>query len=103
MQISLQSPFFMFYPSQMISEEIHLRLAVLKPEYVDVYDDSAAHAGHAGSVAGGGHFDLTIVSSAFAGKNTLARHRMVMALFADLIPHPIHALSIKKTLTPDEL
>jgi BolA protein len=54
-------------------------------------------------VAGGGHFDLTIVSSAFAGKNTLARHRMVMALFADLIPHPIHALSIKKTLTPDEL
>ncbi|STQ90548.1 BolA family protein [Iodobacter fluviatilis] len=90
-------------PSVMIVEEIHSRLGVLQPEYVDIDDDSASHAGHAGSVAGGGHYDLTIVSAQFAGKNTLARHRMVMALFVDLIPHPIHALSIKKTLTPDEL
>ncbi len=103
MKMSLQNPFSKSSPSVMIAEEIHSRLAVLQPEYVDVYDDSASHAGHAGSVAGGGHYDLTIVSAQFAGKNTLARHRMVMALFADLIPHPIHALSIKKTLTPDEL
>ncbi|AZN38074.1 BolA family transcriptional regulator [Iodobacter ciconiae] len=101
--MSLQGPFSKSFPSVMITEEIHSRLAVFKPEYVDVYDDSASHAGHTGSAAGGGHYDLTIVSAQFAGKNTLARHRMVMALFADLIPHPIHALSIKKTLTPDEL
>jgi BolA protein len=103
MKKSLLNPFAMCSPSVMITTEIHSRLAVLQAEYVDIYDDSASHAGHTGSAAGGGHYELTIVSAAFAGKNTLARHRMVMALFADLIPHPIHALSIKKALTPDEL
>lgn len=81
-------------------DEIRARLAPLAATEISLHDDSASHAGHAGS-GGGGHFDLLIVSPAFTAKNAIARHRMVYALLADLIPQRIHALSIK-ALTPDE-
>ncbi|QKJ67011.1 MULTISPECIES: BolA family transcriptional regulator [Deefgea] len=84
-----------------ITEEIRLRLAVLEPENIDIFDDSSAHAGHAGAANGGGHFEVTIVSPVFAGKKSLQRHRMVYQYLADLIPTQIHALSIR-ALTPDE-
>ncbi|MBB5190339.1 BolA protein [Silvimonas terrae] len=81
--------------------ELQQRLAALEPETLIVHDDSAAHAGHAGS-GGGGHFEVTIVAQAFAGLGKVARHRKVYALVADLMPARVHALSIK-ALTPDEL
>lgn len=82
---------------------IRERLAALKPSEVHVVDDSAAHAGHAGAAeSGGGHFHLTIVSDAFAGKNPLSRHRMVHAALADLMQQRIHALQIE-AMTPDQL
>jgi len=74
----------------------------LAPADLQIVDDSAAHVGHAGARDGGGHFDVLIVAEAFAGKPLLARHRMVYAALTDLMPHEIHALSIK-ALTPDEL
>ncbi|WP_348945839.1 BolA family protein [Chitinibacter sp. FCG-7] len=84
-----------------IADEIRTRLAALAPENIELFDDSATHAGHAGAASGGGHFELTIVSNAFIGKKTLERHRMVYQPLSDLIPHRIHALSIR-ALTPDE-
>ncbi|WP_410497555.1 BolA family protein [Chitinibacter sp. S2-10] len=84
-----------------VADEIRTRLAALEAETIELFDDSAAHAGHAGAASGGGHFELTVVSSAFIGKKTLERHRMVYQPLADLIPHRIHALSIR-ALTPDE-
>ncbi len=84
-----------------IADEIRLRLTALNPENIDIFDDSASHAGHAGAASGGGHFEVTIVSAIFAGKKTLERHRMVYQPLADLIPTQIHALSIR-ALTPDE-
>ncbi|WP_373974492.1 BolA family transcriptional regulator [Chitinibacter sp. SCUT-21] len=84
-----------------ITDEIRTRLQSLEFESLELFDDSAAHAGHAGAASGGGHYELTIVSSAFIGKKTLERHRMVYQPLADLIPHRIHALSIR-ALTPDE-
>jgi BolA family transcriptional regulator, general stress-responsive regulator len=84
-----------------IAEEIRTRLLALNADSLELYDDSAAHAGHAGAASGGGHYELTIVSSAFIGKKTLERHRMVYQPLADLIPHRIHALSIR-ALMPDE-
>lgn len=80
--------------------EIRTRLASLNATEIMLHDESASHAGHAGS-SGGGHFDLLVVSPQFTGQGKLARHRMVYALLADLIPQRIHALSIK-ALTPDE-
>jgi BolA protein len=77
------------------------RLAPLAPELLEIRDDSAAHVGHAGAAAGGGHFSLLIVSQVFAGLPRLKRHQRVLREVADLLPHPVHALSIK-ALTPDE-
>ena len=68
---------------------------------LEIRDDSAAHAGHAGAAGGGGHFSLMIVSKAFSGLSRLARHQRVLREVADLVPHPIHALSIK-ALAPEE-
>lgn len=61
------------------------RLAVLAPEQLELIDDSALHAGHAGARAGGKHFRLTIVAAAFAGKNTVARHRMIYDALGELM------------------
>jgi BolA family transcriptional regulator, general stress-responsive regulator len=65
----------------------------LAPTVLDIRDDSAKHAGHAGAREGG-HFHVTIAASAFAGVNALERHRMVYAAAADLMGRDIHALSI---------
>lgn len=67
---------------------------------IDVRDDSAQHAGHAGAAAGG-HYSVTIVSSVFAGKARVARHRMVYDALAEAMQRGIHALAIT-ALTPDE-
>jgi BolA protein len=80
---------------------LRTRLADLSPVALEIHDDSAEHAGHAGAAAGGGHFSLLIVSQAFDGVSRLRRHQTVMARVADLLPHPIHALSIK-ALAPEE-
>ena len=50
-----------------VAEEIRARLAVLSPERLELEDQSAQHAGHAGAAPGGNtHWKLTIVSAAFA-------------------------------------
>jgi len=74
----------------------------LTPTELQIIDDSAAHAGHAGARSGGGHFNVLIVSSVFDGKSLLQRHRLVYQAVDDLMKQEIHALSIK-ALTPAEL
>lgn len=49
----------------------------------------------------GAHFDAVIISSDFADKNTMQRHRMVYAALGSKMGNEIHALSMK-TLTPEE-
>lgn len=78
-----------------VAAEIRTRLAALAPERLELEDESERHHGHAGWREGGNtHWRLTIVSAAFAGKNTVARHRMVYAALGELMQHPIHALAI---------
>jgi BolA protein len=84
-----------------VPHELRARLASLAPTQVEITDDSAAHAGHAGAAGGAGHFSLLVVSEAFSGLSRLARHQRVLRELADLLPHPIHALSIR-ALTPEE-
>jgi BolA family transcriptional regulator, general stress-responsive regulator len=78
------------------------RLTSLQPESLDIVDDSAKHAGHAGAASGGGHYQLTIVSKQFAGKPQVARHRLIYQALGDLMQRQIHALSIT-AYTPDQL
>lgn len=75
--------------------------AALAPQLLEVEDDSHRHAGHAGARDGRGHFNVTVVSEAFAGKAPLARHRTVYAALGEMMQTDIHALSIK-ALTPAE-
>jgi BolA protein len=65
----------------------------LAPTLLEIRDDSAKHAGHAGAREGG-HFHVTIVAPAFAGLTAVQRHRMVYAAAAELMGRDIHALSI---------
>lgn len=76
--------------------------AALSPRQVEIVDESHKHAGHAGARSGGGHFAVTIVADAFAGKSLLQRHRMVYDALGDAMHTEIHALSLK-ALTPDEV
>jgi BolA family transcriptional regulator, general stress-responsive regulator len=83
-------------------EKIELAIkAAFNPEHLQLIDQSHRHAGHAGAADGRGHFDLLVVSSAFAGKLPLARHRSIYAAMGELMQTDIHALSIK-AFTPDE-
>jgi BolA protein len=75
--------------------------AALEPDELDIVDDSARHAGHAGARDGRGHFEVRIVSRRFVGKKTVERHRMVYAALGSLMQTDIHALSLVAQ-SPDE-
>ena len=69
--------------------------AELAPLHLEVIDDSAKHAGHAGARGGAGHYRVRILSERFRGLPVLARHRLVYETLRELIPDEIHALSIE--------
>ncbi|MEY3338418.1 MAG: hypothetical protein RL245_1410 [Pseudomonadota bacterium] len=69
----------------------------LAPETLEIRDDSALHAGHAGA-AEGGHLHLRISAHKFVGLTPLARHRLVYEALGDLKALGIHALSIDARL-----
>lgn len=73
----------------------------LAPEKLEIIDNSAAHAGHQGAQSGGGHYFVTIVSSAFEGKSLVQRHQMIYKALGDMMKQQIHALGIN-ALTPSE-
>jgi BolA family transcriptional regulator, general stress-responsive regulator len=78
------------------------RLAALEPELIQIYDESAEHAGHAGAASGGGHYQLIVVSRRFEGQAPVVRHRLVYQAVGDLMQRQVHALAIT-ALTPEEL
>jgi BolA protein len=70
---------------------------LLQPTSLQVLDESAAHAGHAGAdgTGSGTHFRVRIASSLFDGKPRLARHRLVYDALHDFIAKGLHALAIE--------
>jgi BolA protein len=73
----------------------------LQPVALEIIDESAKHAGHAGAASGGGHFVVSIVSPVFENKTLIQRHRLVYAAVDDIMHSEIHALSIVAK-TPQE-
>jgi BolA protein len=71
-----------------------LLLAHLGPAEIELDDDSALHAGHAGAASGGGHYRLRITSAKFTGLNLVTRHRLVYDAVHDMMHKEIHALAI---------
>ena len=83
----------------MIRERINQQL---NPDKLEIIDESAKHAGHAGAASGGGHFIVHIVADAFRDKTLIQRHRLVYDAVDDIMHREIHALSIQAK-TPDEV
>ncbi len=73
------------------------------PESLEVVDDSARHAGHAGAAPGGEtHFNVAMVSDAFSGISRVERSRRVHGALADEFAGGLHALSLTLR-SPDEI
>ncbi|EJW10900.1 Cell division protein BolA [Rhodovulum sp. PH10] len=70
--------------------------AAFAPARLEVIDESARHAGHAGArPEGETHFRVRIVAEAFRGTSRIERHRMINAALADEIAGGVHALAIE--------
>ena len=71
--------------------------AILQPTQLEVIDESAAHAGHAGSngTASGSHFRIRIASPLFTGQTRIAKHRFVYDALQDFIDQGVHAIAIE--------
>jgi BolA family transcriptional regulator, general stress-responsive regulator len=76
-------------------------LRAFDPLDFELIDDSAAHRGHAGAAAGGGHYRARIRSARFEGLAKVARHRLVYHAVGDLMGRDVHALTLV-LLAPDE-
>ena len=82
-----------------VQTEIEVKLNIaLKPDHLEVINESGSHNVPPGSES---HFKVVVVSGDFAGKNLLARHRLINGLLADELAGKIHALAIH-TYTEDE-
>ena len=76
--------------------EARLREA-LSPTLLEVLDESAAHAGHAGAngLGYGTHFRVRIGGPAFAGRSRVAQHRLVYDALQKFTDAGLHALAIE--------
>jgi len=83
---------------QTVRDQIHHRLTErLQPSALNVIDESAAHAGHAGANASGqgSHIRVCIASPLFTGISRVQRHRLVYDALQDFIDQGLHALAIE--------
>ena len=87
--------------AQALTERLTQRLA---PSFLEVIDESAAHAGHVGAngTGAGTHFRVRIHGPQFIGKPRVACHRLVYDALQDFIDQGLHALAIEVTKTPIE-
>jgi BolA protein len=89
------------------ADAIHAKLtAAFMPSILEVTDESARHAGHAGAARDDGgvgetHFHVRMVAASFEGISRVERQRRVHAALADELAGSVHALSLK-LLTPEE-
>jgi len=72
------------------------------PVELEIFDESARHAGHAGAKSEGEtHFRVRIVSAHFEALSRLDRQRRIHAVLAQELEARIHALALT-ALTPQE-
>lgn len=82
-------------PEQRIKIMTERLAQAFTPSHLTIQDDSALHRGHVGAQGGAGHYTVYIVAECFINQSPVDVHRQIYAVFADLIPDEIHALSIK--------
>ena len=69
----------------------------LQAHVLQVWDESAQHAGHAGANGSGfgTHFRVRIASPLFTGRSRVARHRLVYDALHEFMAKGVHALAIE--------
>ncbi|MFM2209140.1 MAG: BolA family protein [Burkholderiaceae bacterium] len=79
------------------TEELEQALQALAPTVLQVIDESASHAGHAGADGSGRgtHFRVRIASPRFEGLSRVARHRLVYDSLQRFVDRGLHALAIE--------
>lgn len=80
------------------ADQLHTRLSEqLEPFALQVLDESAAHAGHAGADGSGQgtHFRVRIGSGVFQGLSRVAKHRLVYDALQQFTDQGMHALAIE--------
>lgn len=71
------------------------------PENIRQYITESLACQHVDVTGDGSHFEAIIVSNAFEGLRSIARHQLVYKALGDRMKQEIHALSMR-TLTPNE-
>lgn len=70
--------------------------AALHPTTLEIIDDSASHAGHAGAAPGGEtHYTVKVSSPRFEGLSRVAQHRLVNEALAEEFKTGLHALAVE--------
>ena len=90
-------------PAPIAASDLHDALrAALQPDHLEVIDESAAHAGHAGAngLGHGTHFRVRIGAAVFRGKSRVAQHRLVYDALRHFTAAGLHALAIEIQPTP---
>ena len=80
------------------ADQIRQRLRErLQPTALEVVDESAQHAGHAGAndSGEGSHIRVRVASPLFTGLSRVQRHRLVYDALQDFIDRGLHALAIE--------
>lgn len=88
----------MSLPEQELAGRMAQRLRErLRPTQLEVIDESAAHAGHAGAndTGWGTHFRVRIATPLFTDLSRVARHRLVYDALQDFIAQGVHAIAIE--------
>jgi BolA family transcriptional regulator, general stress-responsive regulator len=95
------------YKMMKVADTIRQKLAAgFAPIALEVRDESARHAGHAGATRDDGsqgetHFHVHLVSAAFEGLSRVERQRRIHAALDQELKATVHALSLT-LLTPAE-
>lgn len=77
-------------------EIIEMKLSVLNPHFLEIVDQSALHAGHAGNPNGDAesHFAIKIAAKELDDLSMIKQHRIINSILKDEFDNGLHALSI---------
>ena len=76
-------------------ETIEQKLSVLKPQYLEIINDSYLHSSHKSSPANGeSHFTIKILADSLSCHSLIEQHKIIKNLLKEEFTRDLHALSI---------
>ena len=76
-------------------ETIEQKLSVLKPQYLEIINDSYLHSSHKSSPANGeSHFTIKILADTLSCHSLIEQHKIIKNLLKEEFTRGLHALSI---------